>query len=363
MNPPPPEFWTEVISPRLAQLARLTDAVAVAVIVCRRGTTPATTNYKGHSIETRYYSDEETEEFLSALRSIGLTVFPFYREDDFIRWVLDGRGDIGSRRLLAYSSGASVPGVGAKALLPAFCLLHGIDVIGPDPHVASLARHKFHALALLQSSGVPVPPTYLFVPGTGWLDGRRPRPGTNVIVKPSHEAASIGVDALSLLTSDQHLDAAVADRAQIFQQPMTVQEFVRGREIEVPVFVFGRCHTPLAVGLTMAGQEDLGARFLDYETVATDNYGFYRYAAYGPDVPLFSHAARAAAVLGIRDFGRIDFRIDETGLPWAIDVSTSPYICRHSSFAFAANACGGESDQLPLALLAACCERVGLLVS
>jgi D-alanine-D-alanine ligase len=245
-------------------------------------------------------------------------------------------------------------------------MLHGIEVIGPDPHVASLARHKFHAMALLQSAGVPVPPTFLFIPQTGWLDGRRPDIGSSVIIKPSHEAASIGVDALSLLRSDSGLDAAVADRAEIFQQPMTVQEFIPGREVEVPVFSFGReYYTPLAVGLSLGGAEDLSVQFLDYETVAADRYGFYEYARCGDakKSEIFAHAGRSAAVLGIRDFGRIDFRIDDSDRPWAIDVSTSPYISRHSSFAFAVQACAGDAANLPLALLSACCDRIGLLPS
>lgn len=364
MQSPRADFWQAFVEPRLTGVAKIADSIAVAVVVCRRGTTLPTNNYKGHNIETRYYSDAETEEFLSSLRSVGIAVFPFYREDDFIRWVIDGRGNVGSRRLLAYSSGASVPGVGTKALMPAFCMLHGIEVIGPDPHVASLARHKFHAMALLRTGGVPVPPTFLYVPNNGWLDGRRPELGSNVIVKPSHEAASIGVDSLSLLPCDGALDAAVADRAQVFHQSMTVQEFIPGREVEIPVFSFGhQYHTPLAVGLSMEGAENLGMRFLDYETVAADRYGFYGYARCGDTAKadMFENASRASAVLGIRDFGRIDFRIDDAGKPWAIDVSTSPYISRHSSFAFAAQACGGDATKLPLALLAACCDRIGLL--
>lgn len=364
MRPPQANFWQDLVEPRLKRVAEIADSIAVAVVVCRRGTTPTTSNYKGYNIETRYYSDAETEEFLSSLRSVGIAVFPFYREDDFIRWVIGGRGDIGSRRLLAYSSGASIPGVGTKALMPAFCMLHGIDVIGPDPHVASLARHKFHAMALLRSGGVPVPSTFLFVPHTGWLDGLRPGLGSKVIVKPSHEAASIGVDSLSLLPCDGALDATVAERAQIFQQSMTVQEFVPGREVEIPVFSYGGLYyTPLAVGLSMGGAENLGMRFLDYETVAADRYGFYSYARWGDttNAEIFANAARSSAVLGIRDFGRIDFRIDEAGKPWAIDVSTAPYISHHSSFAFAAQACGGDRTKLPLALLAASCDRIGLL--
>jgi D-alanine-D-alanine ligase len=236
--------------------------------------------------------------------------------------------------------------------------------MGPDPRVASLGRHKFHVTALLRSSGIPVPATYSFVPGTGWLDGLRPVPGSKIIVKPSHEAASIGVDLHSVTECDDDIDSFVAGRAELFGQAMTVQEFIRGHEVEVPAFLFEKAwFTPVAVGLSIGGIRPLNSRFLDYETVATDGYEFYEYVACNQTVQeqLFVHARRAVSVLGLRDLGRVDFRIDENGNAWVIDVSTSPYLSRHSSFSFAASLSEGDPSQLPLALLAASCHRLKLI--
>jgi D-alanine-D-alanine ligase len=295
---------------------------------------------------------------------VGISVFPFYREDDFIEWISKDPRELSSKRLFVYSSGASTPGIGAKSLVPAFCTLHQIAVMGPDPHVASLGRHKFHVMALLRSSGIPVPATYSFALETGWLDGSRPVPGSKVIVKPSHEAASIGVDLRSVIACDDDIDAFVQGRAEIFGQAMTVQEFIRGHEVEVPAFLFEKTwFTPVAVGLSIGGIKPLNSRFLDYETVAMDGYEFYEYVASNQTAQdqLFVHAQRAVSVLGLRDLGRVDFRIDESGNPWVIDVSTSPYLSRHSSFSFAALLSEGDPSQLPLALLAASCHRLKLI--
>lgn len=327
--------------------------------------TPLVSNFKGYNIETRFYSDEEAEGFLISLRTAGISVFPFFREDGFISWVLSSEFSLQHKRTFAFSSGASVPGAGSKTLIPAFCALHGIEVMGPDAHVASLARHKFHTLSLLQASGIPTPRTHFFVPETGWLNGSFPTVGQKIIIKPSHEAASIGIDATSVVEYQPKLDRFIADKAHHFRQPMTVQEFVNGFEIEVPLFRYGGTwHTPMPVGLSLDGVADLGSRFLDYDTVADDRYQFYDFSSlsqYNHDL-ISTYSIQAASLLGMRDFGRVDFRVNEKGDPYVIDISTSPYISRHSSFAFVASTCGGNYSDLPLALLAATCER-GKLIS
>ena len=51
------------------------------------------------------------------------------------------------------------------------------------------------------------------------------------------------------------------------------------------------------------------------------------------DVDRVTRAAVCAArALGIRDYGRLDFRVSPDGTPWFIEASTHPHIQRHSSF-------------------------------
>lgn len=93
------EFWRSIVEPRLQSGAKIANDLAVAVVVCRRGSTPSASNFKGHNIETRFYTDMETEDFLLALREVGISIFPFYREDDFMRWVIDGCDQLHGKRL------------------------------------------------------------------------------------------------------------------------------------------------------------------------------------------------------------------------------------------------------------------------
>jgi D-alanine-D-alanine ligase len=49
---------------------------------------------------------------------------------------------------------------------------------------------------------------------------------------------------------------------------------------------------------------------------------------------------RAFQVLGLRDYGRIDVRLDERGVPWVIDVNPNCDLSEHGGLALAAGRAG-----------------------
>ncbi|WP_206537062.1 hypothetical protein, partial [Paenibacillus sp. PAMC 26794] len=49
-----------------------------------------------------------------------------------------------------------------------------------------------------------------------------------------------------------------------------------------------------------------------------------------------------AQLVGLRSYGRVDFRIDNQGVAYLMDIAASPYTTKHSSFAYAFNQMGLE---------------------
>lgn len=49
-----------------------------------------------------------------------------------------------------------------------------------------------------------------------------------------------------------------------------------------------------------------------------------------------------AQLVGLRSYGRVDFRIDNQGDAYLMDIAASPYTTKHSSFAYAYNQLGLE---------------------
>lgn len=334
-------------------VARAADALDLTVVCNGRSTVPPDGDFNGHSLASEFYSDQELSEVIGALRRHGLFVSRVVDEREFLELPPPDRAD--GRRHVLMNFGSARRGPWGKTLVPALAEARGWITTNSDAYAIALARHKFHAGALLDGLGIPAAKGWCFSPSRGWLGGRRPPDGLPVLAQPAYESASIGVDAASKRKADGSLDRYCADLARRFRQDVIVREFVAGYEVEVPVVQFNERHHALgAVGIRIGGLTDLGDRFLTYGHVLADEYGFYTAEAelgaaraHG----LERSAERVADVLGLRGFSRVDYRVDSaTGRAVVTDVSASPHFIAHSSFAFAARCCGIDSGALPVAL-------------
>jgi D-alanine-D-alanine ligase len=111
-----------------------------------------------------------------------------------------------------------------------------------------------------------------------------------------------------------------------------VEQFVRGREIDVPIIGSSPNKAFGVVGISLDGSLNLGNKFLTSKIVEADSYGF----KYPLDEPFVAKADSDAILLynllECRDFGRIDMRIDERGVPYFLEINPYPYLGKHSSF-------------------------------
>jgi D-alanine-D-alanine ligase len=138
--------------------------------------------------------------------------------------------------------------------------------------------------------------------------------GLPVVVKPSCEGSSVGV---SIVRSEQELRPA-AELAFSYDREILVEQYIRGMEVQVGVL----------------GEKALGA----IEIVPKDSFYSYqaKYEAGGSehffparvpreiyqrtlDAGLLAHRA-----LGCRGYSRVDFLVDDNGVPFILEVNTLP---------------------------------------
>lgn len=285
---------------------------------------------------TEYFTDYETNQILSGLRECGFRTLYFEGENEFISFVLESKGNLSeSRRSIVYNTSQSGTDPGRKSMIPAFCALHNIPTCNSDSYAVSLARHKLHVHAILRQFNIPTPRTWAFGATTGWLLGERPPKDILLIAKAGHESASIGLDEKSIGKMSPDFEDILGQKSTDLQQQLVVQEFISGREFELPVINLLNEHKATdPISITFDGEAQLDERVLFYELVANDRFGF---AACLPEHEAAAAHMRGAAanvceVLGLRGFARVDFRMDTTQQVWVTDVSTSPHIVMHSSF-------------------------------
>jgi D-alanine-D-alanine ligase len=280
----------------------------------------------------RCASDAELAQTIDAFRSVGAYAELFAGEQPLLEALASGRLQGTERRLKVIYNGiqnyAAVDGFapGRKALLPAVADAYGLVCTNSNAYGCAIGRHKFHYLTILRALGIRTPQAWQYRPSDGWAGGSAPPRETKVIAKSTYESWSVGVTDDSIFVVDEACDDRVATIADAIGQPVTVQEFVAGPEVNVPVF---QCpdHVvtpPVRAVLAKApGDSDAVVTIADNLRPAALRYEHYEAPA---DViaSIRDSALAAFKVLELQAFARVDFRVDESGDAWVIDVGVDP---------------------------------------
>ena len=279
----------------------------------------------------RCSTDHSLTQIVESFRSIGAYVEVFQGEQDFIEALATGRLDsLGRPVKFIYPSigfgitdGGFEPG--RMALIPALADSYGLTCANSDAYTCAMAMHRYHSFVLLRALGVEIPPVWFFRRQEGWL-GDRPINGTKVIVKSTYEAWSVGVTERSVFEMADDSDSIIADIASEIGQPVTVQQFVPGREVCQPVIsARDLIPVPCVEQILSKAPGDPDA-FLTIDDNLSD--GSFVYEPFAADEPLLDELHRRAnevfRTFQQRSFGRMDFRIDAAGKPWLTDAAVTP---------------------------------------
>ena len=252
-----------------------------------------------------------TDEQLAALREADLgpavADIPALREADVAFLVIHGKQGEGGQ---------------LQALLD----LAGIPYTGCDMLGSALAMDKDMAKRLFRNAGVPTP-DWATWPAAPEAVARL---GLPLIVKPSKEGSTVG---LTMVKKGAELEAAVT-LAQRYDDQVILEQFIAGREFTVGILA----DRALAVGEIIPSHE-----IFDYECKYTP--GMCREvfpAALEPRIAagLQELALVAHRALRLRDFSRVDFRLDKDGTPYCLEANTLPGMTRTSLFPQSAAAVG-----------------------
>jgi D-alanine-D-alanine ligase len=153
-------------------------------------------------------------------------------------------------------------------------------------------------------------------------------------------------------------------RVAAYRQPLTVQEFIEGFEIEVPVLEAGGPQTLTAVGIELNGRRNLANQFLTYDQVFSDSYAFYDFADENNSIAIeaMAVARKAFLALSLSGIGRVDFRINADGKPLITEVNCKPHVTKHSGFSHALSTVGCAGQDLVKFLVGSTVERYNLKV-
>jgi D-alanine-D-alanine ligase len=273
------------------------------------------------------------DEIAHALEDLGYRI-------EFIgsgRKLLDRFHDIEKSVDIIFNIAEGYAGRGREARIPALLELAGIPYVGSDSYALALALNKWHTKALALNNGVRTPPFYVI---RNFDEMKSCKLEFPVIAKLPYEGSSKGLRQDSVAHSQAELDRVVEFLLREYRQPVIVEKFIAGKEIDIPIIGTAPKKAFGIVGITLNDSLDLGDKFLTSSIVKDDAYGF----RYPLDGEFLEEAERSALLVynlvECNDFGRVDMRIDDAGAPYFLEINPYPFLGTHSSFNAIATANG-----------------------
>ncbi|TAL69724.1 MAG: D-alanine--D-alanine ligase [Bacteroidetes bacterium] len=239
---------------------------------------------------------------------------------------------------------------GEDGKIQALLELRGIPYTGSNIKASAIGIDKLASKMLFLAAGISTP-QWLTVREKDfgnyeYFEEIRSELGDNLVIKPNDQGSTIGIT----IVEDGNLDEINkgVDLASKFSDIVIVEQFIEGREITVGIV--GGEALPL---IEIEPEEG----FYDYEHKYTKGKTEYICPAeVTEDIAEFmqNQALSAYNIIGCSGFARADFRLDDEGQPFLLEINTIPGFTATSLVPMAAKEIGIEFPEL--------CDRIIQLV-
>ncbi|HIH77522.1 MAG TPA: ATP-grasp domain-containing protein [Halobacteria archaeon] len=204
-----------------------------------------------------------------------------------------------------------------------------VPYTGSDSRVLRLCNDKGAVKKFLNENGLNVPAFKVF---TEYPDNDF---GIDfpVIVKPVREHGSLGISSESVVFNHKDLDREVKKIFDEFKEPAICEEYIDGREISASIIGNGEAARVISLSEICFDLSEDFPKILPYEAKWYTESDYYKKTkAICPanvDQKLKEEIEMLALsvyrLIGIRDYGRIDFRVRDDEV-FVIDVNPNPCI-------------------------------------
>src|ERR1700689_4369973 len=234
----------------------------------------------------------------------------------------------------------------------AFLDLLDIPYTGAGPHAHILAQDKSIAKKMFAFHDIQSP--YFATAYRGNIDHAHDI-SFPLIVKPTSEDGSIGIDAAAVVTSVKELMERLSYIQTEFDSPALIEEYIEGREIYAAIL--GNYENPYPLPLV---ELDLSKLPKGVPRIASSDVKFKKDSeAYTltksviaedldeeTSTRLTEIAIKAYRAVRLRDYGRIDMRISSKGEVYVIEANPNPWLSSAQEFFMAAKKSGLSYTQM-----------------
>jgi len=250
---------------------------------------------------------------------------------------------------MVFNMAYGLQGVSRYTHMPSLLEMLGIPYVGSSPAGHGIALDKVTTKVMVQAAGLPTSPYWVFYDAKQIPDDL-PYP---VITKPKMEAVSLGIEVVH---NKADLEILIAKLVEEFHQPILVEQFIPGREFAIGLLGNKDPEVFPLLEIDLAGDPNA---IQSLEDKLRKPKGKICPAII--DENLASELRRltkeTAKVLGVYDFCRVDYRLDDNGNLYILELNSMASLGLTGSYVHAAKVAGYTFETMVNRMLDVAVER------
>ena len=281
-----------------------------------------------------FYSEKNVQRVANCLergghntRVIDGNMFVIERLQNFMPKTIDG-----DQMGMVFNMAYGIQGESRYTHLPSLLEMLGIPYVGSNPSGHALALDKVMTKIVWQNNGLPTPDFWVFnTPDDDLSNVRYP-----VIVKPKMESVSFG---LKVVYKEDDLREAINFIVTEFQQQALVEQFIPGREFAVGLLGNSPIEAFPVLEFDLEGDPDAIQTEEDKKKRPKEKICPAHLA---PELAekMIEYSKQAFLALELRDFARVDIRMDAADNIYLLEVNSMASLGRGGSYVYAAGVAG-----------------------
>ncbi|MFH0936013.1 MAG: ATP-grasp domain-containing protein [Candidatus Omnitrophota bacterium] len=233
-----------------------------------------------------------------------------------------------------------------ESQVPVLLEMKGIPFVGADALTLGMTLDKIMAKKVFMADGIPTPKFFEIRSEAELITTDHCR--FPMIVKPRFEGSSKGLSEDSRVKNKEELKKQVAQVLDTYKQPALVEEFIVGKEFTVAVVGNDPPEVLPIVQIKIDGELQLNEKFYTFARIASDKLEYVCPAPIDKNLSskICELALKTYQAVDCRDFGRVDFRVDNKGNPYVLEINPLPSLSTEDVFMFIAKTMGITYEEM-----------------
>jgi D-alanine-D-alanine ligase len=261
---------------------------------------------------------------------------------------------------IVFNISEGLTGRNRESQVPILLEMAGIPFVGADALTLGLTLDKVMAKKIFIAEKIPTPKFFEVSSTAGLINQDHCK--FPLIVKPRFEGSSKGLSESSRVENPDELKKQVDFIVKTYKQPALVEEFISGQEFTVAVIGNENPEVMPVVQIKIDGKLKLNDKFYTFARITSDRLEYICPAKISSELKkkLDELALKVYRCVECRDFGRVDFRVDNDGNPYVLEINPLPSLSTEDVFMLVAKNIGITYEQIVGKILNSAMARNGL---